>query len=177
MATQGHGQSSAQGFSTGGGYAITTTKSGQQISISITGGKSVEGVLIYTLDSKGSRIGTFTVPSGYQTKSCTGSSGSTLTHTNQNLKNMPINFMWAPPSGSSGNVTVRAIVVQNFANWLKLQDVSFDPSSGTSSVSNVTIPQSGSTGSDGSDGGIGMYNDMMNKRIEMFGLLEPILCQ
>ncbi|CAG8690862.1 1115_t:CDS:1, partial [Gigaspora margarita] len=155
MATQGHGKSSAQDFSTGGGYTITTTKSGQQISISITGKQSVEGVLIYTQDSQGNRIGTFAVPSGYQSKQCSGNTVNTLTHTNQNLKSMPINFMWTPPSGSSGNVTVRGIVVQNFANWLKLKDVSFDPSSGASSVSNATITQSGAAGSDGTDGGIG----------------------
>ncbi|CAG8743269.1 603_t:CDS:1 [Dentiscutata erythropus] len=159
MATSGHGQSQASDFSTFGGYAITTAKSGQQIAISITGTTNVEGVLLYTQDSSG-RTGTFTIPTGYQSKSCGGSGTNTLTHTSSASKNMPIKFMWTPPSSTSGNITVSGIVVRNYNNWYKLQDVSFNPTVGTSTVSNVTSPDTGSSSSgsvSGSDSGVGSW--------------------
>ncbi|CAG8562589.1 5309_t:CDS:1 [Racocetra persica] len=148
MATKGHGPSKIQGF---GGYSISTSKQGQSLNIKISGpssSTSVKGVLIYTIDSNGKDTGSFTIPTGY--KNCQGQ--NTLTHTNANSKSLPLTYTWTP-SGTSGNVTVRGIVVQDFSNWVKLQEINFDSSSGTFSSSNNTNFQSGS----GSDSGVGSW--------------------
>ncbi|CAG8521164.1 11124_t:CDS:2 [Cetraspora pellucida] len=161
MATDGHGKTNIQGF---GGYSIATSKStGQGITLKISGstGVSAKGVLIYTVDSSGKDTGTIAIPSGGAYKNCAGV--NSLTHTSSNSKNLPLSYTWTPSTGFSGNVTVRAIVVQDFSNWVKLQDTVFDSTSGSFTASNNTNVQSGTSGSSGSGVGIGSVTETMLK--------------
>ncbi|CAG8451324.1 7996_t:CDS:2 [Scutellospora calospora] len=151
MTTQGHGPSQTSGF---GGYSLSTTKSGQQFSLTIQGTSPIKGVLLYVQDSSGKKMGTFTFPSNYQ--ACSGSGSAALTHTSSNMKSMPLSFTWTPPSGNpSGNMTVRGIVVQSYQNWHPLPDMNFDLASGVSSVSNNTNLNNDGSGSSSGSGGIG----------------------
>jgi len=148
MSAGDHGTSLQSGA---GGYKLTSTAQGSNFQISISGPKAVKGVLLYTQDGTGTRFGNFQLPSGFQAKACTGSGTNTITHTSDALKNMPLNFMWNP-AGKTAKTTVRAIVVQDFKDWLMLQDMTFDlttgaASNGTSSSGSgqTSLPDSGTT--------------------------------
>ncbi|CAG8739248.1 10305_t:CDS:1, partial [Acaulospora colombiana] len=146
MQSQGHGSPSTSGV---GGFSVSVknaTTAGSYV-ISINGPSSIEGVLIYTQDSKGNRIGNFVVPSNLQSKSCGGSGTNSLTHTDQNSKSMPLKLTWSPMS--NGTITVKSLVVVNsYANWHQLNDVNFE------AVSSGSVISSSNNGSgDNSDSG------------------------
>jgi hypothetical protein len=132
MATKGHGQS---GLASPADYTITTNmKSPGKFDLTINGpGNGIEGLLVYVVDKDNKRSGIFeNLPDSVKFKEC-GVASTTVTHKNSNVKNFPITLSWSA-QGATGSLTLKALVVKNYSNWARLDDVSFDPVSGTSNT-------------------------------------------
>lgn len=146
MQSLGHGVAPLQG---NGGYTMTATPSGGGNFKIALNGKSMKGILMYTMDSTKNRVGTFSgLPSNLQIKDCGGSGKSTITHSNPAPKTMPMSLNWSSGGPTSGNITVRAIVVQSFNQWYLLPEFNFDlaattavgPSQDATTTSDSTTP-------------------------------------
>ncbi|RIA84807.1 hypothetical protein C1645_783323 [Glomus cerebriforme] len=140
MSSGDHGNSNLKGSA---GYALTTTGTSGNFEFTLTGGQSkgIEGLLVYVVDANNKRLGQFTnLPSSLQFKDDCNVPSATITHKNKDIKNFPINLNWNAPQGSSGNLTVKALVVRDFKDWAKLDDVQFDPISGTTSSPVGSVP-------------------------------------
>jgi len=147
MPIKGHGPSSLK---SPGGYTITTNmKSQGKFDLTINGpDNGVEGLLVYVLDKDNKRVGLFeNLPDYVKFKEC-GVPSTTITHKNSNVKNFPITLSWNA-QGATGSVTVKSLVVKNFSNWARLDDVSLDPVSGTSSTVAASNDGGAQTASDG----------------------------
>jgi len=147
MATKGHG---ATGLKSPGGYTITTSmKSPGNFELTINGpDNGIEGLLVYVVDKDNKRSGQFqNLPNNIKFKEC-GVASTTVTHSNPNLKNFPITLSWSA-QGATGGLTIKSLVVKNYSNWARLDDVSLDPVSGTSN----TVAASDSGTQAASDGG------------------------
>lgn len=97
-------------------------------------GDGFKGILVYVLNAKNERIGEFTnLPATMQLKS--DCKGSTVTHKTKDNKNFPFKLNWKAPQGTSGNLTIKSLIVKDFKNWARLEDIEFDPVTGASSVS------------------------------------------
>lgn len=144
--TTGHGLSAKSGT---GGYSITTSKSSTSSSsftFTLSGTTKYKGLLIYT-ENGNSRVGTFTVPTNFQSKTCGGNGTNTLTHTSNTEKSFPLTLSWKP-SGNEKNVTIKTVVVVSYdgsySEWYRLSDVAVDLSTGSS---NTTAANDDSTSS------------------------------
>lgn len=147
MATKGHGATSLVGP---GGYTITTNmKSQGKFDLTINGpDKGIEGLLVYVVDKDNKRLGLFeNLPDYVKFKEC-GVPSTTITHKNSNVKNFPITLSWNA-QGATGSLTIKSLVVKNFSNWARLDDVSLDPVSGTSSTVAANNDGGAQTASDG----------------------------
>jgi len=131
MPTIGHGTTN---LISPAGYMMNVTLQSQgKFQLSINGpGNGIEGLLVYVVDSTNTRLGQFSnLPDFIQIKpDCTGQ--STVTHKSSDNKKFPINLNWDAPQGTSGNLIIKSLVVKDFSDWARLDDVTFDPISGTS---------------------------------------------
>jgi len=166
MAAGAHGASAQPNNGGADGYTITTSKTGNNYTLSVNGKNPIEGLLIYVFDAKGNRVGNFVNlnAQNWQLKTCGGTGGNTVTHTNSNTKNLPIKLSWGSGGPTTGKWVVKALVVQNLKNWNQLDDTTFDLATGnvagtttgnnTSSGTGSPSP-SGTSGSSSSSGGGG----------------------
>eukprot|EP01006_Ploeotia_vitrea_P042868 TRINITY_DN66667_c4_g1_i1.p1 TRINITY_DN66667_c4_g1~~TRINITY_DN66667_c4_g1_i1.p1 ORF type:complete len:909 (-),score=474.29 TRINITY_DN66667_c4_g1_i1:1259-3985(-) len=103
----------------------TSWRAGETVQVTLnhnTGGTTFKGILIYATDSGGNRVGQWTVPTGFQHKSCGGESGSTLTHSSSAAKALR-SFTWTPPAKGKGDVTFNTVVVKSSKpDWFILED-------------------------------------------------------
>ncbi|CAG8690321.1 9360_t:CDS:1, partial [Dentiscutata heterogama] len=115
----------AYAVETTGGFSINITKlTSPKIKISISGPKSIKGLLIYVQKDNGDHFGGFNNENTLLSfKSCsTEAKNSTLTHNSSQEKQLPLDFEWSPETGST-NGTARAIVLVSFSEWYKLDNL------------------------------------------------------
>ncbi|GET03824.1 putative defense protein 3 [Rhizophagus clarus] len=154
MATKGHGASS---LTSPAGYTLTTNmKSPGNFELTINGPDGgIEGLLIYAVDNNNKRSGIFqNLPGNFKFKDC-GVASTTVTHTNSNVKNFPITLSWNS-QGATGSLTIKSLVVKNFSNWARLNDVSLDTTTGTSSTVSANA-NNGGAAQPASDGFLQKY--------------------
>lgn len=143
MATIGHGTSA---LTSPADYKLTMNmKSQGNFELTINGpGNGIEGLLIYAVDNNKKRSGIFqNLPDTFKFKEC-GVASTTVTHKNSNLKNFPITLSWNA-QGATGSLTIKSLVVKDFSNWARLDDVNFDPVTGTSNTVSANADNGGAT--------------------------------
>ncbi|CAI2162460.1 10793_t:CDS:1 [Funneliformis geosporum] len=133
MASGDHGPSSLKEQA---GYRLSAnmpTKGSFEIT-AVGPGDGFKGILVYVLNAKNERIGEFTnLPPNMQLKS--DCKGSTVTHKSKENKKFPFKLNWNAPQGTSGNLTIKSLIVKDFKNWARLDDIEIDPVTGASNVS------------------------------------------
>lgn len=170
-----------------GGFKIATAKSGADYTITLNGAKQVKGLLVYVVNAKGDRVGSFNNLSKLvQYKACGGGVNSTITHNSPDLKGPVLKYTWSSGTSNAAQWTVKAIVVQDVKTWYKLDDTTFDLVTGnvvmnnttntgngttTDSNSNPSNSTSDSTGSGGGGGGYGASSASKSNPALLIGIL------
>ncbi|KXS09209.1 hypothetical protein M427DRAFT_248255 [Gonapodya prolifera JEL478] len=142
-----------------GGYGLvvkqisTPGATPQKYTVTIYGPQAIEGLLVYSSLSDGTRVGSFVTTTFLQSLNCGGTGTNTLTHKDKSSKSMNITLQWNAdtPVKQSSPVEIHAIVVLSLNEWYILQSVAFAgsvPTSGLSSSSttrtttkSTTVPQ------------------------------------
>lgn len=106
--------------------SVASTSTGAVVTFN--GTADYKGLLLYFQDGTGKHVGTFNPPTGFQTldSPCPQfPSGSTLSHSNNILKNHGQQFIWNS-NGAEGILTLTGMVVGNKANeWQVIPPVQF----------------------------------------------------
>ncbi|CAG8440519.1 5088_t:CDS:2 [Ambispora leptoticha] len=157
MAAGAHGASAQPNNGGADGYTITTAMNGASYDITLNGPKPIKGLLIYVVNAKGDRIGDFKIPTGLQQKQCNGTGVNTLTHKDSTLKTLPMKLSYSSGGVKTGQWKVMSLVVQDFKDWNKLDDTTFDLAtgkvvSGTSGTSDASSNSSSSGSGYGASG-------------------------
>uniref|UniRef100_A0A1D1ZIJ8 Surfactin synthase subunit 1 n=1 Tax=Anthurium amnicola TaxID=1678845 RepID=A0A1D1ZIJ8_9ARAE len=157
MSVIGHMKSNLQGS---GGYSMNAKMLNTgKFQLTINGNGKFKGMLVYVLDSSNNRVGEFVnLPANIQIKTdCKGQ--ATVTHKDATDKSFPfnLNYSTGTTGTTGGNLTIKSLVVKDFSDWAKLDDITLDPVTGDSSI--VTGgSQDTTTGSTGSDNFLQKYS-------------------
>jgi hypothetical protein len=97
------------------GWSITVAtgyNAGVPLNVGISNtnpGKQFRGILLWATNSAGTRVGSWTAPSGYQLAS--GCASTSLTHASSTAKAQR-SFSFSPPPAGSGTLTFRAVLTE-----------------------------------------------------------------
>src|ERR1051325_8840624 len=136
----GHGSNNLKGPS---GYTLTVMKVKGTFQFTLNGpNKGFKGVLAYVVDGSGKKkLGEFTdLPDNIKFKDCDGLPKASVTHTSDAVKLFPFSLTWNAPQGTTGNLTVKALVVREQTSYARLDGVQIDPVSGASSAPTGNLP-------------------------------------
>ncbi|CAG8477248.1 197_t:CDS:1 [Ambispora gerdemannii] len=137
-----------------GGYSFSVTPAGNgNFKLAVNGNTKFKGILAYVVDPTTKlRGGEFTdLPADTKIKTCDGGDKTTISHSSASLKSLPLTFGWSSSGKTTGNMTLRAIVVVSKNKWYMVQDQSFDLASTNSITPAVTTSTDSTTSTDNSE--------------------------
>ena len=90
------------------------------MTIQVTAGAPIQGILLYASNSGGSHVGSFVAPTGYKPlniPACKNENPtSSLTQSGPAPKGTTANFQWTPPKDGQGPLDIKALVVTDRTN-------------------------------------------------------------